>query len=192
MAGHPNDASPLNLRNVSFALQVGGKDSAYNRNKVCAEWAKKLDDLEKADAKGYKHFFKSYEGKGHWMDREDAVALPWMAKVARNPVPDRVVWEQRGAHERSYWLAGKAGGGTAIASIDKQIVTFEKAEKIERLHVRLDDRMVDMDAEVVFQHGKAEITKVQPERRMAVMIRTLLSRGDPKLMFDFEISLPVK
>ena len=195
MAGHPNDASPLNLRNVAFAQQVGGNDSAYGRNKVCAEWAKKLDELEKADAKGYKHFFKSYEGKGHWMDREDAVALPWMAKVTRNPVPDKVVWEQRGGHERSYWLAvakGEAKGGTAIASIGKQIVTLEKIEKIERLHVRLDDRMVDMDAEVVFKLGNAEIIKAQPERRMAVMIRTLLSHGDPKLMFDFEISLPLK
>ena len=71
-------------------------------------------------------------------------------------------------------------------------MTFEKVEKMDRVNVRIDDRMVDMDAEVIFRNGKAEITKVQPERRMAVMIRTLLEHGDPKLMFDFELSLPVK
>lgn len=197
MAGHPNDAGPLNLRNVAFALQVGGNDSDYNRNKVCAEWAKKLDDLEKADPKGYRHFFKSYEGKGHWMDREDAVALPWMAKVTRNPVPERVVWEQRGDQMRSYWLAVPGGkyeykGGTVIAALGKQTVTFETVEKMDRVNVRLDDRMADLDAEVSFLNGKHEITKLTPERRIAVMIRTLLEHGDPKLMFDFELSLPVK
>ena len=196
MAGHPNDASPLNLRNVAFALQVGGNDSAYNRNKVAAEWAKKLDDLEKADAKGYKHFFKSYEGKGHWMDREDAVALPWLAKVTRNPVPDKVVWEQRGGQGRSYWLAirnAENKGGLVIATVGKQTVTFTAVEKVKsRVHVLLDDRLVDLDGEIAFQHGNAEITKAMLGRRIGVMIRTLLERGDPKLMFDAEISLDLK
>ena len=197
MAGHPNDASPLNLRNVAFALQVGGKDSAYNRNTVCAEWAKKLDDLEKADAKGYKHFFKIYEGKGHWMDGEDAAALPWMAKVSRNPVPERVVWEQRSEQLRSYWCAVSGGkyqymGGTVVASLGKQKVTFEKVDKMDRVHVRLDDRIVDMDEEITFLNGKQEILKDTLRRRIGVMIRTLLESGDPKLMFDAEQSLPTK
>ena len=30
---------------------------------------------------------KIREGKGHWMDLEDKVALPWMAKFTRNPCP---------------------------------------------------------------------------------------------------------
>ena len=38
MAGHPNNVSLLSLRNVPFALQVGGNDSAYNRNKVGNEY----------------------------------------------------------------------------------------------------------------------------------------------------------
>src|SRR3954470_24549274 len=36
MAGHPNHASLLGLRNLPFAVFVGGEDSAYNRNKVVA------------------------------------------------------------------------------------------------------------------------------------------------------------
>ena len=42
MAGHPNETSPLGLRNVPFVLQVGGLDSGYNRNRVAMEWEKKL------------------------------------------------------------------------------------------------------------------------------------------------------
>ena len=36
MAGHPNEASPLSLRNLPFAIQVGANDGAYNRNAVAA------------------------------------------------------------------------------------------------------------------------------------------------------------
>ena len=40
------------------------------------------------------------------MGGEDKAALPWLAKHARNPIPDRVVWKQTGTvHDRSYWLA---------------------------------------------------------------------------------------
>src|SRR3954451_5695194 len=111
MAGHPNGVSVLSLRNVPFALQVGGNDSAYNRNKVGREYGDMLDKLQKDDPKGYEHFVKIYEGKGHWMDREDKVALPWMAKFRRNPLPERVVWAQSKAvpRERFYWLAVPAG-----------------------------------------------------------------------------------
>ena len=45
MAGHPNEASPLGLRNLPFAIHVGADDAAYNRNKVAREWGEKLDKL---------------------------------------------------------------------------------------------------------------------------------------------------
>lgn len=32
MAGHPNNAELYNMRNISFSIQVGGHDSAYERN----------------------------------------------------------------------------------------------------------------------------------------------------------------
>jgi hypothetical protein len=33
MAGHPNGINLMNIRNIGFSLQVGGDDSAYNRNR---------------------------------------------------------------------------------------------------------------------------------------------------------------
>ena len=101
MAGHPNGVSMLSLRNVPFALQVGANDAAYHRNTVGREYGKLLAKLKQGDPHGYEHFVKIHEGKGHWMDREDKAALPWMAKFTRNPVPDRVVWKQSGTpHDR--------------------------------------------------------------------------------------------
>jgi hypothetical protein len=51
-AGHPNETQPFGLRNVPFALQVGGLDAAYNRNRIAGEWKTKLDALQAADIGG--------------------------------------------------------------------------------------------------------------------------------------------
>ena len=41
-AGHPNGTSPTNLYTVPFVIQMGEKDSAYNRNKVAAQYSLQL------------------------------------------------------------------------------------------------------------------------------------------------------
>jgi len=197
MAGHPNGVSLLSLRNVPFALQVGGNDSAYNRNKVGREYGEQLDKLQKDDPKGYEHFVKIHEGKGHWMNLEDKAALPWMAKFTRNPVPERVVWKQTGTpHERSYWLAvppGEAKGDSlVVARRDGQKVEVTAAEKVAKLLVRLDDRMADLDKPVTVVQGDKELYAGTPARTIAVLLRTLADRGDPKLMFDAEVAVEVK
>ncbi|MEO1131021.1 MAG: transglutaminase domain-containing protein, partial [Planctomycetota bacterium] len=38
MAGHPNEAQPLGLRNLPFAIFMGAEDAAYNRNAVASRW----------------------------------------------------------------------------------------------------------------------------------------------------------
>src|SRR4029079_9553156 len=39
MAGHPNEASPLGLRNIGFAIHVGALDDGVHPNKVAGTWA---------------------------------------------------------------------------------------------------------------------------------------------------------
>jgi hypothetical protein len=194
MAGHPNGVSLLSLRNVPFALQVGGNDAAYNRNKVGKEYGEMLDKLQKDDPKGYEHFVKIYEGKAHWMDREDKVALPWMAKFTRNPVPEKVVWKQTGTpHDRSYWLAvpksEAKGDSLVIVKRDGQTIDITSAEKIGKLMIRLDDRMADLDKPVKVSYAGKELFSGTATRTIATMLRTLDGRGDPKLMFDAEVSV---
>jgi hypothetical protein len=135
MAGHPNGVSLLSLRNVPFALQVGGNDSSYNRNRVAREYGARLTELRKDDSKGYEHLVKIHEGKGHWMDREDRMALPWMARFTRSSVPDRVVWKQTGTpHQRSYWLAVPSGeareDSLVVARREGQTIEITAAEKV--------------------------------------------------------------
>ena len=105
MAGHPNDARPEGLRNLPFAIHVGGDDGAFDRNKVAAQWGVMLDALAQSDPGAYVHQVEVHAGKGHWMDREDASAVPWMAKYTRNARPLKVVWLQDDVtHPRFYWL----------------------------------------------------------------------------------------
>jgi hypothetical protein len=198
MAGHPNGVPLLSLRNVPFALQVGANDGAYNRNKIGTEYGQMLDALQKSDPKGYQHFVKIHEGKGHWMNLEDKAALPWMAKFQRDSIPERVVWKQSGAaHDRSYWLAVPAdkvtGGSLITAQRAMQTIEITSAENVATVLVRLDDRMLDLDKPVSISFGGKVLHNGIAPRTIGTLIKTLANRGDPKLIFDSEISvsLPV-
>ena len=197
MAGHPNDANPLSLRNVPFALQVGGNDAAYKRNAVAKEWGDKLDALQKDDPKGYEHFVKIHEGKGHWMNLEDKAALPWMAKFSRNPTPEKVVWKQSSTtHDASYWLAvppGTAKGGTLVTAVRSgQTVDLAAVEGVEKLLVRFDDRTADLEKPVAVTFKNQKLFDGKVDRTIGTLAKTLAAKGDPKLMFDAEVSVAVK
>lgn len=194
MAGHPNGVSLLSLRNVPFALQVGAEDKAYNRNTVAREYGEQLDKLAAADPGGYKRFVKVYDGKKHWMDGEDKVALPWMAGFTRAPLPDRVVWQQTGTpHDRSYWLAVPPGAGRVgtrvVARRDGQTVDVEAVEGVGRLVVRFDDRAADLDHPVRVTAGGKELFAGRVKRTVGTLARTLSGRGDPRLMFPAEVAV---
>jgi hypothetical protein len=196
MAGHPNGVSLLSLRNLPIALQCGGNDAAYNRNKVTKEYGEKLDDLRKDDPNGYEHFVKIHEDKPHWMSLEDKVALPWMAKFTRDPIPERIVWKQTEvAHDRFYWLAVPAGAGVVdslvIADRKGQNVEIAKAEMIAKLIVRFDDRMMDLDQPVTVTRNGKVLFSGRVARTIAVMLEALNGCGDPKLTFSAETEIAI-
>jgi hypothetical protein len=194
MAGHPNETSPVGLRNIPFALQVGGRDGAYNRNGVAVGWQKKLAELRKGDPGGYEHFVKIYEGKGHWMDLEDKVAVPWMAKYERRRFPDKIVWKQDNVtHERSYWLALLADHGTGgqmfVASRKGQKFIVEDSGELMCLTILLNDFMADLDKPIEVISGGETVFKGKVKRSIGVISRTLAQRGDPGLVFSAAITV---
>ena len=196
MAGHPNGVSLEPVRNVPFALQVGALDAAYDRAKIGADYGRALEAFRAADPNGYETFVKIHEGKGHWMDRDDAAALPWMAKQTRNPVPDRVVWQPTGASRASSsWLALPAdaprSGGIIDARIDGQRIDIARAEGIETLLIRLDDRMVDCNRPVQIRFGDRVLYDGPVTRSIKTLALTLADRGDPELLFPCEIAVAI-
>lgn len=196
MAGHPNGVSLLSLRNVPFALQVGANDSAYNRNKVATEYGEALQKLQKNDPGGYENLVKIHEGKGHWMNLEDKIALPWMSKYSRNPIPQKVVWKQTGVpHYRSYWLAipimDMPNDSLIIAEYKGQTVEISRAEKIKTVLVRFSDKMMDLDKTITITHQGQKVFEGKVNRLIKTQIQTLQGRGDPLLVFDAEVSVTI-
>lgn len=196
MAGHPNGVSMLSLRNVPFALQVGGNDAAYKRNQVGKEYGDMLKKLHEEDPKGYEHFVRIREGMGHWMNLKDAEALPWMAKFTRNPIPEKVVWMQTGtAHDRSYWLAVPATeakvGSLLVAERMGQKINITKADQVKSVIVRLDDRMANLDQPVTIQYAGKPVFTGKPARTIATLLNTLDGRGDSELMFSAEVPITI-
>lgn len=195
MAGHPNEAGVASLRNLPFAIFMGGADGAYDRNKIAAERGAELDRLHVADPGGYVSMTRIYPGLPHWMDRKDAEALPWMARFTRDPWPNRIVWVQDDVtHDRFYWLkipdATAASAGDRIgAAVDGQTVTLTGTVPAGTV-LRLSDRLVDLDkrVRVVVNGRKAFEGKV--DRTAAAIVASLDERVDPTSAATALLKLP--
>ena len=204
MAGHPNDANPLGLRNIGFTLHMGENDSLYNRNKVALEWKEKLSILRKSDPEFYIHQVKIYEGKGHQIthakvkglvkqqiDGLDSSGISWISNFTRNPYPKKVVWMQDDVmHNRFYWLKVNKPqiNSLIIASINNQTITIEKATLTD-LIIRLNDEMIDMDKKVIVKYLDTEIFNGIVHRNKKTILNSIEEYGDPKSIYFGEISI---
>lgn len=193
MAGHPNETSPLGLRNLPFALFMGGKDAAYKRNEVAAEWKIKLAELQEKDPDGYVHWVKIFPDHAHWMQKEDAAGVPWMQQYNRRQYPNRIVWKQDDVwHDRFYWLKvperSQTDRAEAIVSFDQQTFHIEKAET-SKLTILLNDAMVCLDEPIRVVKGESVLFEGRTTRTIQNLIESLLERGDPTYMFSSTIEL---
>ena len=193
-AGHPNASSPLSLRNVPFAIHVGGNDTAYDRNKKAEEWGKRLEMLASEDPGGYENQWQVHAGKPHWMDMEDAVSIPFLQSHTRNPIPDKIVWEQA-EYPRAhfYWLAvdeaGQAKGALLRASYDTMGVHISDAQDVKRVSVRLNDDMLDLDGPIRVDFKGQMLSEAPVQRTVSVLDRCIQERGDPGLVYSAEVTV---
>ncbi len=183
MAGHPNESQPLGLRNLPFAIFVGGNDGAYNRNEVAKKWAAQLDELQKADPAGYVHDVHIFEGKGHWMDGEDRIALDWMQKHTRKTIPNRIVWNQDDVvHPSFYWLstASKelAAGQKFIAERDGNTIRLT-GETPKELTCWFDDDATNFDEPVEISWNGQVVFNEKLSRTAGSIISSLILHSDP-------------
>lgn len=195
MAGHPNESRPEGLRNIGFTLHMGANDGAYNRNTVAAEWGKKLDALQKDDPEGYVHEVTLHEGKGHWMNLEDAVAVPWMSKFQRNPWPKKIVWVQDDVrHSRFYWLKvdeqeAKAGDEIVAEVKDGNIVVSKCSAK--KLTLLLSDELVSLDKPLSISMPGGKVVPQEIRRTIGTMARSLAERNDGRCIASATVTMEV-
>ncbi len=193
MAGHPNETSPLGLRNLPFTLHMGGRDGAYQRNDMARQWKERLAELQAGDPDGYVHLVKIYPDKGHWMDREDAAAIGWMAQYRRQRLPDRIVWKQDDVrHDRFYWLAVDP---SRIEERAEVVATHDdghfelQAQGVQELTILLSDQMCDLDQQLTVSVNGRQPFARRVQRTSRVIARTLAERGDPKDVYCAELTV---
>lgn len=195
MAGHPNGVSPQGLRNIGFTLHVGGKDAAYKRNEIAARWKDKLAALRADDPDGYEHQVTIHEKLGHWMERKDVVAVPWMAKFTRNAIPNKVVWRQSGVtHDRFYWLAAEPedcqAGAKMIVSRRGNEFTIHETAKVSTVVIRLNDDMVDLEKPVLVNYND-QSRSYDVVRSARLIEKTLSERTDVHAVFSAEVKFAI-
>ena len=206
-AGHPNDASPLGLRNIGFAIHMGKNDSAYNRNDVALEWKNNLQELQNEDTRGYENFVKIYEGRGHQISHAkekyilekrnngvDSSGIFWMSNFTRNPFPKKVVWKQDDVtHDRFYWLKVNKPqvNSLVIANIQEQTIMISETS-ISDIIIRLNDSLINMDEKIEVRYKGKEIFNGFVPRKKDVIINSIKEYGDPKSVYFGEISVSLK
>ena len=190
-AGHPNDSSPLGLRNTAFTIHMGENDSLYNRNDMAVKWGNDLRKLNEEDPEGYRYYIKIYKNKGHWMDNLEASALDWMSDFIRNPYPSKVVWKQGNVlHKRFYWLRNEdpSFGDLIECNIDDQIITVLSSSS-SKITIQLNDDLVDMDREITVNYLGRQLFKGFVYRDIDIIKRSIREYGDPKSVYYGEIRL---
>ena len=219
MAGHPGDAQFWNLRNLAYIIQCGGKDRAYNRANLCAQWGNKLKRLSQLDPPHYVHKCVVYPQYGHWMNLECKQAVPWMAKYTRNPWPKKLHWYQDNVtHNRFYWLSNKNPKHRQLisAAVKEQTIILntpdikldyyhpamqamgfkDKAKKfgqISKVTLRLADQLIDMNHKVTVKDARGMILlEKKIVRTIATIAESLEQRPDGASVAyaTLEVTLP--
>ena len=183
MAGHPNETQPEGLRNLPFAIFMGGKDSAYKRNEVAGQWAEKLAALKRADPSGYEHLVKIYADKGHWMGGNDREGIPWMSTFRRREFPDRIVWRQDDvAHDSFYWIAlqqSAPAGSMMIVEVRDNTVSIQ-GDASGKVTLWLSDQLINLDLPVTVKFKSKLICNASASRSIGNIIDSLNRYRDPK------------
>ena len=193
MAGHPGDVHLENLLNTPFMIWCGAEDAAYNRNQLDRERGLQMDSLQRTCPNGYIHETHIMEGKGHWMDREDAAALPWMAQYRRQAWPKHIIWQQEAVLRPTfYWLSAPRQelkrGKRVDAVVQKNTVNISRCDYSE-LTLYLSDELVDLKKPVTVKLRGKKVFKGRLKPSEETYSQTLNLRQDPRFAAPCQITV---
>ena len=196
MAGHPGDVSLVNLRNTPFMIWCGANDAAYDRNVLCARRGREMDSLRADCPDGYVHETHIMPGKGHWMDREDRAAVPWMARYVRNPYPRAIVWQQEGVLRPAfYWIEAPADelqrGRRVDVKVEGNVIEIARCD-YSSLTLWLNDELVNLDKKVTVRMAGRTLFRGRLARTEENMQASIDGRGDPRYCFPARLTVGVK
>lgn len=194
MAGHPGEASPLNLRNIGYMIWMGENDAAYDRNKMAVKYGELMDSLQRNDPEGYPHKTTIVGGCGHWMNRKDTMAIEWLDDYIRNPRPKRIVWRQEESGLRDCFYN---------ISIPKDEMAAKKELRLDfdgnninilrndynTFSIHLNDKIMDLSKPVTITICGKEIFNGKVERKAEHIKASIEKRMDPEYIFCSEVKI---
>lgn len=194
MAGHPGDASAMNLRNIGFTIWVGALDTDYNRAGLAAKWGVNLDALSVSYPGEYNHFVNVVPNKPHWMDGEDAATIPWMAKFIRNPLPAKISWRQDDVkHTSFYWITTDGtvtGNPELIIERNGNNFTIIKSD-YTTFNIGVNDDMIDFTQNVKITYNGNTIFDAKVNRNIESIYNSMNLRYDNNLVFSSYIKATI-
>lgn len=188
MAGHPGDAQILNLKNIPFDAFVGGKDAAYHRNELVAQWGARLDSLQKVYPGSFEHRLHVYPDLPHWMNHNDTIAVPWLASHKRNPIPKDVIWIQDDIlRDQFYWLGtditrAKQGQKVRVKIDGNSVDIIDNHDEV--LYIYLNDNIVNMNKKITVKINGKKVFKAKVPRNADVIKQSAAARLDKGLIFS--------
>ena len=93
-------------------------------------------------------------------------------------------------HKRFHWLKvdKPKSKSLIVASINNQTITIEEAT-VSDIIIRLNDKMIDMDKNVIVKYLDTEIFNGIVHRNKKTILKTIEEYGDPKSIYFGEISI---
>ena len=203
-----------NLRNLPFRSDIGEKDTMYDRINLANNLHTNLDELKAKDTKGYENVLAIQKGRGHGIDYRKSPK--WLAEHTRNPYPEKIVWRcyaKDGIYRDSfYWVSlsqtPQEGEFEIVATLEKatnkivvtaeEVVTVQYKDKKKttrkpleaaKVTVHLNDKMLDLDKEVVVELNGKEVFRGKVVRSRAAMMQNIVKRGDLNYAFPVDIVL---
>ena len=180
------------LRNVPFVIYQSDDDPRVPPD--ANRFAAKLLGEARERWGGYPFEYWEEKGRAHELPPGGVEAL--LARIEareRDPRPARVVWQPSVDWVRQfYWLYWEKPRKHALVVADCDRAKNEVSVTCEGdpagLEVLLDERLLDLEKEVVVRLAGAEVFRGKPARTLATVVKTAL-RGDPELVFAARVPL---
>ena len=219
MAGYPNDASPINLRNTAFSIHVGEHDTAYGRSTIAVTYGNQIQALQEQDPRFYNYEVKVHEGRAHWMDGDDAIALDWMDNFTRNPNPKKIVWHQDSTvttnsfppkrsifspppdpfvpgistQNQFYWIGiDKGDSERPFALVTAEIIGQEihiKNSNKNHLHIYLNDTLINLDLPISIFWEETKIFEGSVSRTILNQYNSMKQRRDREYIYSASLNI---
>ena len=127
------------------------------------------------------------------MDREDAAALPWMAKFKRQAWPKHIIWQQEAVLRPTfYWLAAPreelSRGKRVDVVVEGNTINISRLDYSE-LTLYLSDELVNLKKPVTVKLRGKKVFKGKLKPSVDTYRQTLYERQDPRFAAPCKITV---